>query len=919
MMVELLSTKFYIPRPRTNRVSRPRLIERLNAGLDRKLTLIAAPAGFGKTTLLSEWIPLSSRQVAWLSLDENDQDPILFWTYFISALQALRLDLGDSALALLQSPQGLPIPAILTALINDLNDFPDPFVAVLDDYHLIDSQPIHEGLSFLIAHQPDNLHLVITTRADPPLPLARLRARNTLNELRANDLRFTAEETAVFLTWVMGLNLSAREIAALEERTEGWIAGLQIAALSMQSNDDIPGFIKAFSGSHRHILGYLADEVLDQQPKGTLDFLLETSILERLCGPLCDAVTENSDGHVILEKLEHGNLFITALDNEGVWYRYHPLFAEVLQQRLRQSLPDRWPELHRAASIWHEQSGSMAEAVSHAMAAQDFDRAADLVEAIGITQFAQPTVQASLQGWLAMLPEAITRNRPRLSLIRAWQLFDRADIAAAIRAVDEAERAVEPTSTDLEAYKAQNLRGATAAMRAFLHTFTREPDLDQVMASAQTALACLAPDSHNFRGLAAAALAFVYVYRGGLTEVERASGEAAAAARVANNVYLATFNLVSQILMVRAQGRYSEAMALCREALQWMVNRGAKNSPSMSSLNTVLADLLREVNDLDDARYHAELGLIQADNGFNPIQAMFSRFTLARVKQAQGEWDGALELLAQVSARLAPNSPMLHPSLVAATTAQWQLMHDHLDPAFHWAQTTDWIEGSLASIRTSSDLIWRCEHVWIAHAQVFIAEGRARRDRSLLEKARAYIIQQQAFAEATGLTWLRIKLLALYATVSQALGEESQTIACLQQALFLAEPERYVRIFVDEGEPMRLLLLDYQSNLKKKLSDSIDGVSIRLLTYTDNLLASFSQPVPGEKSNLKTWADPLSERELEILRLISLGFTNQEIAHTLVIAVSTVKSHINNLYSKLGTSRRTQAIAIARDLGLLSN
>ncbi|HEX9597173.1 MAG TPA: LuxR C-terminal-related transcriptional regulator, partial [Anaerolineales bacterium] len=652
------------------------------------------------------------------------------------------------------------------------------------------------------------------------------------------------------------------------------------------------------------------------QSQDTLNFLLQTSILDRLCGPLCDAVTGESNGQRVLENLEHTNLFITPLDDEGRWYRYHHLFAEVLQARLRQAQTATLPELHRRASVWHEQNGSMAEAVSYALTAQDFDRAADLVEAIGITLFAQPAIQSSLQGWLAALPDAIARNRPRLNLIRSWQLFDQTDIAAAIRSVDESERAIGPVGSGLGAREAQNLRGAIAAMRAFLHTFTREPDLDQVKTWAEAALSDLDPDRHNFRGLAAAALAFVYVYRGGLAEVERASGEAAEAAMRAGNVYLATFTLVSRILMMRAQGRYSEAIALCRETLEWMVNRGAQNSPSMSALNTALADLLREGNHLNEARRHADLSLLQADSGANPAHATFCRFALARVKQAQGDWNGALDLLAQVSARLPPGSPILHPSLAAATTAQWQVVRGRLDPAIRWAQATDWEEVSLASIRTSSDLIWRCEHLWIARAQVFIAHGCASGDRRLLEDARAYVIRQQAFAGATGLAWLRIKLLVLQAAASHALGEAGEAASCLQQALFLAEPEGYVRIFVDEGEPMRLLLLDYQSEAKKKISNGADEKRLRLLAYTEKLLSTLAQPPEAAHAPVPL-PELLSERELEILHLIAKGCSNQEIAALLVIAVSTVKSHINNLYGKLGTHRRTQVVARARELGLL--
>jgi ATP/maltotriose-dependent transcriptional regulator MalT len=394
------------------------------------------------------------------------------------------------------------------------------------------------------------------------------------------------------------------------------------------------------------------------------------------------------------------------------------------------------------------------------------------------------------------------RRRPRLNLIRAWQLFDRMDIDAAIHAVDEAERVVQQDQAGSAPREAQNLQGASAAMRAFLHTFTREPDLDQVQAWAEAALADLELDRYNFRELAAAALAFVYVFRGGLAAAERASSEAADPARAAANIYLATFATTSRILMARAQGRYREATALCRETLGWMANHNAQNSPSMSALNTALAGLLREVNELDEARHRADLSLQQADNGANPAQALFCRYTQARVKQAQGGWEGAVDSLNQVAARLPQGSLLLHPSLPAATVAQWQMMRGQLALALRWVQETDWEESSLASIRTSSDLIWRCAHLWIARAQIFITQGRGSGDHRLLQEARAYLVRRQAFAEATGLAWLQIKMLALRALANEALGEAASATACLEQALTLAEPEGYVRSFVDEGEPM---------------------------------------------------------------------------------------------------------------------
>jgi LuxR family maltose regulon positive regulatory protein len=923
-LATILRTKLYIPRRRPDAIRRPRLVERLNAEVGQRMTLVSAPAGFGKTTLLAEWIPTSARCVTWVSLDAGDSDPALFWGSFFAALRRLDPTLGRTAQSLLESSPAPNFEVILAQAINDISDCPLSFVHVFDDYHFIENQEIDKALAFLLEHLPPNMNVVIASRADPTLPLARWRGRGQLVEIRAAELRFTPAEVAAFLRDRLQQDLAPADIATLENRTEGWAAGLQLAALSLQGRDDVRGFIEAFSGSHRHVLSYLAGEVLDRQPPAVLDFLLQTSILDQMCAPLCETVTGMRDSQSMLERIEQFNLFVVPLDDEGRWYRYHHLFAGVLQRRLRQSLPDLWPDLHRRASLWHEHDGSMTSAVRYALEARDLDRAADLVEAIGMTQFAQPAVQYSLQGWLAALPERIVRRRPQLHLIRAWQLFDQADISAAIQAVADAERAAELAAAGLETRVAQNLHGAMAAMRAFLHTFTREPDLDQVLAWADGALADLEPDRHNFRGLAAAAQAFVYAMRGGLDDVVRASRDAVESARAVGNVYLATFAYVTWILILRAQGRFREALAVCREALEWMASRNAQDSPSMSALNTALADLLREFDDLDGAQRHASLSLQQADIGANPTQAMFCRFALARIMQARGDWEGAFELLAQVSARLPPGSPMLHPALIPATTAQWELARGRLAPALRWAQATDWEEGSLASIRTSADLVWRCEHLWIARAQTFIVQGRAVGNRALLEEARAYLVRQQAFAEAMGLGGLRIKVLLLQAVASQALGDAAHATVCLELALSLAQAEGLVRLLVDEGEALEEAIALWRSELYRKEIRTV--TQEHLLAYADRLLEACpvrTAPPAAGKHEAQPPAlgtplvEPLREREREVLHLIAQGYTNQEIASKLVVGLSTVKTHINHLFQKLGVASRTQAVARARELGLL--
>src|SRR6266705_4062355 len=473
MPTPILATKLYIPRLRPHVVIRPRLIERLNEGLHRKLTLISAPAGFGKTTLASAWVASCDRQVAWLSLDEGDSDPTRFQTYLVAALRTIAANIGEGVLGVLQSPQPThqpPTASILTALLNEITTIPDNFVLVLDDYHVIDAKPIDHALTYLVEHLPPQMHLAIATREDPQLPLARLRARGQLTELRATDLRFTDSEAAAFLNQVMGLSLSAADIAVLEDHTEGWIAGLQLAALSMQGHQDVPGFIRVFAGDHRYIVDYLVEEVLERQPAPVRSFLLQTAILDRLHGPLCDAVTGQEDGNARLEALERGNFFVVPLDDRRHWYRYHHLFAEVLAAHLRAEQPDLVSTLHRRASEWYEHNGSTADAIRHALSACDFERAADLVE-LAIPAMRQSRQEARVLGWLKALPDELLQVRPVLSVGYAWALLLNGELEGVEARLQNAERWLDTTAdrgemvvVDDEEFR--RLPGAIAIFRA---------------------------------------------------------------------------------------------------------------------------------------------------------------------------------------------------------------------------------------------------------------------------------------------------------------------------------------------------------------------------------------------------------------------------------------------------------------------
>ncbi|MEZ4770628.1 MAG: LuxR C-terminal-related transcriptional regulator [Caldilineales bacterium] len=867
---------------------------RLNAGLNHKLTLIAAPAGFGKTTLLSGWIPESPRCVTWLSLDAGDNDPARFWVYVIASLQQVHADLGANALAQLQSPQPLALNAIVASLINDISAFPDSVATVLEDYHVIDAQPVHAALAYFIDHLPHNLHLTITTRVDPPLPLARLRARDQLTELRANDLRFTPDEAAVFLGATMQLNLSAEEVTALDTRTEGWIAGLQIAALSMQGRDDVSGFVRAFSGSHRHIVGYLAEEVLNQRPHGTLSFLLQTSILSRLCASLCDRVTGGSDGQEILEKLEQTNLFITALDDERVWYRYHPLFAEVLQARLRRTSPELAPELHRRAAVWHADQGMMHEAVRHALAGGDFDEGARLIEDLA-GDMLRRGAGTSLASWLDALPADVVLARPRLCLARAWAIYlgpslDMEDVEEwAQLAMDHGRATGDPDAA---------LMGEVAALQAMIASTRGESARSRDLA--YQALANLPTDS-PWRSAVTFCLATAHIAAGDIEAAAHAFDEAIELSTLDGTHYVQLAAAAFRADLLVLQGRLGRARTLYEQVLSW-------ENPDLPQKGAVmahagLANILCEQNQLEAALFHIRAGAVLIDQ----VGGAWSEHVLARVsarvQMAQGDWATAQKTLERSYHNGQRNQVSLVISQAAALRAVLCLTHNDLEAANRWAAES----GLHADDAEADHPGWR-ELEYLALARVLDVQGNQRDALALLDR----LLQS---AEIEGRNGSAIAVLVLQALLLAARGVQPAALAQLQRALALAEPEGYVRVFIDEGDAMQALLTAYRSRPRTPAGGD-PPVQRQLEAYADRLLAAFDRPREPQTPS-SSLIEPLSEREREILQLIAEGLSNQEIADQLVIAHSTVKSHINAIYGKLGTHRRTQALVAAREMGLL--
>lgn len=920
MSLPLLQTKLHVPALRSSLVPRPAVMTKLQTALTYPLTLLAAPAGFGKTTLLSEWFKQSAQPVAWLSLDDDDNDPIRFFAYLIAAFQTVQPQVGESALTLLHTSQSAVTTTLLTLFLNDLAQIPETFAVVLDDYHLITAQPIHDGMTFLIEHLPPTLHLVLTSRMDPPLPLARWRVRQQLAEVRAADLRFSSAEATTFFKQVMRLTLTAADIARLATRTEGWVAGLQLAALSLEGRADASDFIQRFSGSHRHVFSYLVEEVLERRPPGTLEFLLQTAILERFSADLCKAVTGFGDSQTLLEKIEQANLFLIPLDDERKWYRYHHLFAEVLRNRLQQTQPQQLPELHQRASYWFAAQELWPEAIHHALAMPDYAMAARLIERVGIALFAQSNIQHSIQRWLSSLPGAFIDERPRLCLLQAWMCFSRLDVAAGLQWVTKAEASGERAS------------GAeTDAMRAILTAYSATLSPNQALTYGQRALATLPVEQYALRGIAAAAVGMAYVKQCALVEAEAALAEAISVSRRAGGLYIFATVASNQAAVQRAQGLLKRALTTCRDNLAWLAEHGALPYPTFSALYLQLADLLRERNSLAEAQHYAEMAIAHSDRGISPVMILLCRLGLMRIKQAQGDWPAVWPLLHEITSMVEQHPTVIHHTVLPAIIAQYQVAAEAwptgsaspLAQAWQWAQQNDWEEGKLLAAYRVTEFIYLYEHSRLARAEVFIAWARRTNDPRLLQETLVYLQRQAQIASEYHLGWYLLKVQLLQALSYHALGQIDEALSILAAVLTHAEPEGYVRIFIDEGEPMRVLLFGFWARIGQPTRQ---GNGSDRNAYVNQLLAAFPTVQPVNKTDApiarpltQELIEPLSERELEILRLVATGFSNSQLAEKLIVTVGTIKKHLNNIYGKLGVASRTQAIARGRELGLLAD
>ena len=906
----LLETKLYVPRSRRGLVPRPRLSERLDRGTASKLTLVSAPAGFGKTTLLTEWLtagpagPAGGRAAAWLSLDRADNDPASFWTYVIAALRTAASGVGESALALLQAPRPPPIETVLTVLLNDLSAAAAGIVLVLDDYHVIDARDVQDEMAFLLDHLPPWLHVVIASRADPALPLARWRARGELAETRAADLRFTPDEAASYLNEMMGLQLTARDVAALEARTEGWIAALQLAALSMQGRDDVAGFIAGFAGDDRYVVDYLAEEVLARQPDRVQAFLLQTSILGRLSGPLCDAVTGQGGGKAMLEALDRGNLFLVPLDDRRRRYRYHHLFADVLQARLLDEQPGQVPDLHRRASAWYQQNGEPSAAIGHALAAGDFGRAADLVE-LAIPAMRRTRQEATVHGWLevlplGVLPDEVVRVRPVLSVHFAGALLSGGEFEGVEARLRDAERWLDATTARHEGAPArpaemvvadeEEYRRLPAEIEVYRSALAlAQGDVPGTVRHARRALDLSPADDHLIRASAAGFMGLASWASGDLEAGHSAYAECMAGLRRAG--YIAdTFGCAIAMADIRlVQGRLGAAMRTYEQALQRAAEQSGPVLRGTADMHVGMSEVHRERGDLPAATQQLLRSQELGEHIGLPQNPYRWRVAMARIRQAEGDLGGALDLLNEAE-RLYVGDFFPNVRPVPAVKARVWIAQGRLGEALGWVREQGLsVEDDLSYLR-------EFEHITLARVLLARSQGEPVREAiRLLER----LLPAAEQGDRTGHV---IEILVLRALAHQTLRDIPAALADLERAVTLAEPEGYVRVFADEGAPMASLLR----------AAAKQGTAAN---YVRRLLAAVSET--GQHSLVRqALIDPLSERELEVLRLLGTELDGPAIARELMVSLSTVRTHTKHIYAKLAVTNRRAAVRRAAELDL---
>jgi LuxR family transcriptional regulator, maltose regulon positive regulatory protein len=873
----LLTSKLHFPLARSHLVPRPRLIEILEKGLRGPLTLISAPPGSGKTTLMGEWhvISKSPMPVAWLSLDAADNDPLRFLTYLTVALESASPGLVRTTAALLQAPQPPPFQALVTTLLESLGSLANEIVLVLDDYHVITNIVIHEALNNLLAYLPSSLHLVLLTRADPPLPLSRLRAHNELTEIRANDLRFTADEALAFLSQTMGLSLSQEQSAWLGAKTEGWIAGLQLAALSLQRRDDVQEFISTFTGGNRYIVDYLTEEVLNCQPESTQAFLLETSILDRMNTALCNAVTGKTDAQTLLDYLERNNLFIIALDDERGWYRYHHLFADQLRAYLSRLRSEQVPLLQHRAAEWCAQHGLIEEAIPYALKANDFEYAALLLKEFSPTLSREGRI-ATLSNWIGALPEAIVAKRPQLGFSLAWALYLEYDF-------DQAEARVLQVEQNLQTQVEPLLRGELAFWHGVFAR--RRAELDRSRDFLIQALEQLPVENASLRGRAGIFLGMVYL-ESDLSRAEQTLIQAVDTYEAQNLVQGMLPSLYFLARTQRLQGQLRKADVTCQRALR--IAEEAAHWPIASYAHLAVAEQHYERGELEPATEHLAKGTELAQLGGYTDNLYLATLDTACVQRACGNWEKSQELLMKANDLARSSIPWVHVRIAYEQLSLF-MAQGKLKEAEEWLQQNQ----SLSEARSSIPAL----QAQMIYARMSVARQEAR---DVLEWLEGLLEQ----AQHLGLFRWVIQIYCLQSLALHAQKRTNEALSKLESALALAEPEGYVEVFLEEDPHILELIRMAQ---KRELAPR----------FVARLIEAFTSRPSRKEANPVSYQGPLSKREIELVHLIAEGCSNKEIAAQLVISLGTVKRHTVNIFTKLGVKNRTEAVAKARQMGLL--
>jgi LuxR family maltose regulon positive regulatory protein len=901
----LLETKLHVPGRSDTRIARPRLSDRLGRGGGASVAVISAPAGFGKTTAVTDWLaslPVDGRSVAWLSLDDRDNDPVTFWTYVIAALRTVRgRDFGIDGSTLLQSPRA-SLDAVVATLLNDLLAHDADVVLVLDDYHVITAPEVHESVTLLLERLPPRARVVIASRSDPPLPLGRLRVGGRLVEVRAGDLRFTAEETAAYLALAADATLSTVDIAALAERTEGWVAALQLAALSMHGRDDISSFIAGFAGDDRYIVDYLAEEVLDRQTDDVRQFLLRTSILDRLSGPLCEAVSGQRGGRSTLERLERANMFLVPLDDRRQWYRYHHLFADVLRAHLLDADPDAVAGLHARASAWFASNGEMTEGIRHALAAGDPTGAADLIEA-AIPAWQRDRQEATIRTWLSLLPDDVLANRPVLIIGLVGALASVGEFAddTADR-LDHAERLLElvassPAEARQEVVIADEsqLRQLPAAIEMYRAALAlMRGDLDGTKLHGHRALDMAPDDDHLVRSAAAALVGLAAWARGDVGGACAGYTESIAGLLQAGHISDVLGCSIALADLRLAQGRLREARRIYTEGLALGTSRSGPPLRGTADMHVGLSDVLREAGDLDGALEHLQRAAALGEHNGLPQHPYRSRLAMARLHATEGDMAAARALLDDAERVYTTDfSPSIHP--IPAVRAGLLADHGDLEEPLAWMREQ--------GLTADDDLVYLREFEHVTVARVLLAAFRGRRSTQAVVDAVRLLERVSIEAETGERSGDLLQVLVLLAVAEDARGDRAAAVAHLERAIVLAEPEGYMRLFLDAGTSIQPLL---------------DAVARKgPSAYVDRLRNSSAQH-PEPSGSRQPLVDPLSERELDVLRLLTSDLTGPEIARELTVSVNTMRTHTKNIYSKLGVTSRRAAVRHAEQLHLLS-